>query len=142
MKNREEVSKSILVQHQLKITSFRLKLMEVLQLAEGPISAAQIQLELLNKKFRNFDRATLFRNLKSMEQAGLLESTEFGQGAHFYYLKKAKGPHEHHVFCIKCEKTQPIKGCGAKASIEKAQEQGYQVLSHRVELMGICPECA
>lgn len=142
MKNGESLARSILTNRGLKVTLFRLHLVDLLSRASGPLSAVQIQERFSKDRFKDFDRATLFRNLKAMEESGLLEATEFGQGAHYYSLTQERSRHEHHVFCIKCERTDPIEVCGAKISINRAQQKGYKNLRHRLELLGICPGCA
>lgn len=119
----------------LKVTPFRVELLQVLSSVNSPLSSSQIL-----QKLKGGDRATLFRNLKSMEAAGLLLSSEFGRGAMFYEL--VKDSHEHHMFCVKCESLEPIDHCGVQPLVERARRKGFHVLSHRLELLGLCSRCA
>ena len=67
---------------------------------------------LKNKKLKGhkFDRATLFRNLKTLVEKNILNTTEFGTGAAFYCLN-SDHHHHHHVFCIRCETAKPLPVC-------------------------------
>ena len=127
----------------LKKTTFRRELLATLQTAKAPQSAAQIfALLLKNKKLKNakFDRATLFRNLKILVQKNALNATEFGTGAAFYCLNHERN-HHHHIFCIQCETTKPLAVCAVAPMIDQAQRLGFKVLNHRLELLGLCPDC-
>ncbi len=127
----------------LKITVFRRELLEAFRTARAPQSAAQIFTALLkNKRLKGskFDRATLFRNLKTLVEKNILNTTEFGTGAAFYCLNHDHH-HHHHVYCIQCETAKPLAVCAVGPMIEQAQRLGFKVLNHRMELIGLCPEC-
>jgi Fur family ferric uptake transcriptional regulator len=126
----------------LKKTLFRQELLKSFINRDSPLAAAQILARLEgNRKLRTFkfDRATLFRNLKILVEKGLLTATEFGTGRAFYRLSGQR--HHHHVFCVRCESVRPLKKCAAGPMIEQAKQMGFEVLEHRLELLGVCPEC-
>jgi Fe2+ or Zn2+ uptake regulation protein len=124
-----------LVRAGLKKTDFRLALLKIFEDAKRPLSATQ----LLDELPAQFDRATLFRNLKTLEESGVLSSTDFGTGATFYCLQGED--HHHHVFCVRCEKTRALDLCGAGPMIALAEKLGFQVITHKFELLGLCPSC-
>jgi Fur family ferric uptake transcriptional regulator len=127
----------------LKKTEFRLELLNLFYNAKGPLSALHI-FELLSKhknaKRLDFDRATLFRNLKNLVQKSVLYSTEFGTGASYFSLRAADR-HNHFIFCTKCEVAEAIDYCGIAPMIERASQRGFSVSSHRFELIGLCSSC-
>jgi Fur family ferric uptake transcriptional regulator len=131
-----------LQQSGLKRTPFRLRLLQIFKAARKPLTAAQI-LEALSKAKAtraSFDRATVFRNLKTLVEAGLVNSTEFGTGATFYCLSHSES-HHHHVFCQKCKTVEPLSICGIGAMVEQAKKLGFFVTEHRLELLGLCANC-
>src|SRR5687768_10930468 len=104
----------------LKKTPFRLALISFLIEAEQPQNSQQIYAGLRKKKYRGlkFDRATVFRNLKSLSKQGVLQTAEFGTGAaHFCAVSHTH--HHHHVYCTKCETATPIELCGVDPMIEE-----------------------
>lgn len=125
----------------LKNTPFRRELLRVLEAAEVPLSAAQLFTRLRRQqKLKDvaFDRATLFRNLKTLVARGVLNATEFGTGAAFYCLRSH---HHHHVFCVACERVKSLGTCAISPLVEQAQRLGFEVINHRMELLGLCPDC-
>lgn len=143
MKNSANIT-ALLEQSELKKTPFRRELLRVLKEAKTPLAAAQIFNVLIkNKKLKanRFDRATLFRNLKILVKKNILSTTEFGTGAAYYCLNSGH-PHHHHVFCVKCETVMPLEICAIGPMIDQARRLGFKILNHRLELLGICPECS
>ncbi|MGE3263265.1 MAG: Fur family transcriptional regulator [Bacteriovoracia bacterium] len=133
---------ALLEKHGLKKTEFRLALVRYLLHAEQPQNAQQIFAGLKKKKYKKlaFDRATVFRNLKTLSEDGVLQATEFGTGATHFCLESS-AHHHHHVFCTSCQTASPIDFCGIDPMIAKAKEMGFLVTSHRFELLGICKKC-
>jgi Fur family ferric uptake transcriptional regulator len=128
-------NKKLLEKAGLKSTSARLLLLEILRSAKLPKTAAQLLDEV------GFDRATLFRNLKALEEAGVLSVSDFGRGASYYRLLTSE-KHQHHILCVSCERMEPLDFCVISPMVEKANRQGFRVLSHHLELTGLCPKCA
>lgn len=119
----------------LKRTDFRSELLKALRKARRPLTAAQIHGSLPD----HFDRATLFRNLKTLVESKIVNASEFGTGTTYYCLEAEH--HHHHVFCVHCEKTRMLDFCGVEPMVALAEKMGFQVLSHKMELIGICPAC-
>src|SRR3954462_14345271 len=117
-------SSNLLDEHALKKTPFRRELLKIFSEAGTPLTAAQI-LELMkkNKRLKGvvFDRATLFRNLKTLVEKQLLNSTEFGTGSAFYCLSH-KDHHHHHIFCVRCETVKAFDTCAVGPMIELASK--------------------
>lgn len=86
-------------------------------------------------------RATVFRSLEVFETLGLVERVHLVRGEHAYVLCDP-ARHHHHLICERCgrntEVSDPDIGSIAQAIGEKA---GYQVKSHRFEIVGLCPDC-
>ena len=126
----------------LKKTPFRCALLTFFIEQDKPLTGLQAHEGMQkNPHFKKikFDRATIFRNLKILVQKEILQTTEFGTGSNHFYLKSSH--HHHHVFCVSCEMVEPIHYCGVAPMIEQANQIGFAVLSHRLDLIGLCPDC-
>ena len=86
-------------------------------------------------------RATVFRALELFEELGLVERLDLPTGEHAYVV--CEPTHHHHVICQSCGRGTEVEDCGIEAVTREIQRRtGYVVDSHRIELFGLCPECA
>jgi Fe2+ or Zn2+ uptake regulation protein len=86
-------------------------------------------------------RATVFRALELFEELGMVERLDLPNGEHAYVV--CESAHHHHVVCQRCGRATEIEDCGMEGvAREILARTGYVVDSHRVELFGLCPECA
>jgi Fur family ferric uptake transcriptional regulator len=84
--------------------------------------------------------ATVYRALQSMVEHGEVDLVQTDGGEAVYRL--CSRTHHHHLVCRQCGWTIETED----RSIEKwaarvAEENGFQEVSHSVELFGICPRC-
>jgi Fur family ferric uptake transcriptional regulator len=86
-------------------------------------------------------RATLYRNLKQMAEAGLLNEADFGHG-HTHYERAHDGaPHEHLV-CKKCGRVTEVNAQDLGDFVRKAaQSQGFQIDHYQIQILGTCKAC-
>ncbi len=93
----------------------------------------------IKKKLPHISLATVYRNLETMAERGLITKLEIsGRQKRFDWDTE---PH-HHIFCLKCHKVDNIsmdKNCSI--SLPESSSRGYIVSGHRVEVFGICPDC-
>jgi Fe2+ or Zn2+ uptake regulation protein len=86
-------------------------------------------------------RATVFRALELFEELGLVERLDLPNGEHAYVV--CEPAHHHHVICQRCGRGTEVEDCGIEAVTREIQARtGFVVDSHRIELFGLCPECA
>lgn len=87
-------------------------------------------------------RATVFRTLDLLAARGQLERIDLPSGEHAY-VACAPQEHHHHVVCRVCGKSAEVQDSGLQSVVgEIARRSGYQIESHRLELFGLCRECA
>ena len=87
-------------------------------------------------------RATVFRTLDLLTARGSLERIDLPSGDHAY-VACAPDEHHHHVVCQSCGKSVEVEDAGLQSVVaEIGRRSGYQIDSHRLELFGLCPECA
>ncbi|MBR2988360.1 MAG: transcriptional repressor [Clostridia bacterium] len=81
--------------------------------------------------------ATVYRNLKQLESAGLIVAIETNQGSVHY---DADVSTHGHFICEECGKIIDVDL--PPAQIELAQKEGFEVKRSKVVLYGKCPNCA
>lgn len=87
-------------------------------------------------------RATVFRTLDLLATRGQLERIDLPSGEHAY-VACAPQDHHHHVVCRVCGKSADVQDAGLQAVVgEIARRSGYRIESHRLELFGLCRDCA
>jgi len=86
------------------------------------------------------DYSSVFRATVALEQAGVIERLELGDGRSHYELRDA---HHEHVRCESCGRVAEVRGCVADDATARIQANtGYVVNSHQIVFVGLCPECA
>lgn len=131
---------SLLSEKGLRKTPQRLQILETLDLASKPLSAEEVQ-----KLLRGYscDLATIYRNLQSLEREGVLEKTFFSDEVARYRLRGlGHRAHAHHIECRKCHKVEVIDDCLLGAQVKAFQRRGFREISHRLEFLALCPDCA
>ncbi len=111
----------------LRCTAARLWVMQQLVDATRPLSHAQVA-EALQP--RGFDRATIYRNLIELTEAGIVARIELGDHVWRFELRRTAGNHagEHpHFVCIDCGDV----ACLSSVSINIKPAHGQQTITHR-----------
>jgi len=98
--------------------------------------------QIFIKMKENFDSVSfpsIYRNLETMSQIGILTEIHKPDRKLYYALCKAiHGAHHHHIVCIKCGKTEEFYDC---IFDEKKEINGFKIITHSLQLDGICPKC-
>ena len=85
-------------------------------------------------------RATLYRTLSQMADANILSSVDFGHG-HAHYENTLRPSHEHLV-CKGCGKVVEVASPSfIQAVKDLAATEGFDVVSHKAQIFGICLNC-
>jgi Fur family ferric uptake transcriptional regulator len=95
--------------------------------------------EVVRQHLPRISLGTVYRNLEILSAHGMIRKLEFG-GAQKRFDSDMSN--HYHVRCIECGRVDDVKGGKAVAIVEIPQEQnGYDVVGHRLEFIGICPAC-
>lgn len=123
----------------IKATRQRRAIIEILQLAEEPLSADEIYTRIPRDVEVNY--STVYRTLSTLADRGVLIKVGEAGGKIFYLLRNHT--HNHHLVCTGCQKLIEISECPIEGlSRQIAQNTGFVITGHHLELTGICPECA
>lgn len=92
-------------------------------------------------------QSSIYRNLAILEQCGVVRRLASLDEMARFELAEALTEHHHHLLCNVCGRiddvtlSTAVERSLARASDRAAAAQGYQVDSHRLELVGSCPDC-
>lgn len=137
----------------MRCTAARLAVMQYLMSASGPLTHAEVS-EAVGP-VKGFDRATIYRNLTELTEAGLVSRVELGDHVWRFELKRAGEPHakgdDHpHFLCTSCGEVSclddvnvaitPKVGRG-KAAKGPARPKAIRTVKE-VLLKGQCGKCS
>jgi Fur family transcriptional regulator, ferric uptake regulator len=97
--------------------------------------------EGLKKQFDRCGLPSVYRNLESLVECGILTRIQqFDRKKHYGLCSAVHGDnHHHHITCIKCGKVDEIKDCAIDGS---KKIKGYKVVSHFMQVNGVCAGCS
>jgi len=122
-----------------KATRPRRLILKILADSQVPLTAHHIFMRITEADGTG-GLATVYRNLKLLEQNGLVQKTGLLAGQALYSL--ADGDHQHHLICLGCRKTVPLADCPLETySRQVGEKEGFTVTTHKMELYGWCRDC-
>lgn len=133
---REEQLRELLASHGLRVTEQRVALLRELGRVTSPISHP----ELTERMARSgLDRATVYRNLLTLAEAGVLIRAQLGDQVWRYELPRTlSSDHAHHphLVCSECGTVRCLPAAAVKLRGEAARSEVAEV-----QLRGRCASC-
>lgn len=106
----------------------------------GHFSAEEF-LDLCRKEDRDVSRATVYRTLGMLEEAGFVEGLDTGDGGRKFEHTLGHEHHDHMV-CTKCGAIIEFRDAELETRQElAAEEHGFRITSHSLKLFGLCRDC-
>lgn len=122
-----------------RLTPQRMAILALLAESRSHPSAEQIY-EQVRAVFPMTSLATVYKTVALLKEAGEVLELAFA-GSSSRYDGAAPQPHPH-LICTQCQRIIDPEISGFDAvSDELAQKYGFQIVNHRVDFFGICPEC-
>ncbi|HWG07375.1 MAG TPA: Fur family transcriptional regulator [Solirubrobacteraceae bacterium] len=119
----------------------RRAILELLDEQSCALSAVEIEQELLERK-REVSRASVYRVMEELEQIGLVQRVEVGQGIVRYEPVRHGPGHHHHLVCDHCGRLQPFTDDGLERAIRRLSERvPLRVSEHEIVIHGACETC-
>ncbi len=138
--NEKEKFVSFLEKNRVRFTPARKIVFEEVMKAHGHFAAEEL-VKQCKKHKRNVSRASVYRCLREMLEAGIIRQTAYGEKhAHFEHIYDEK-PH-HHARCIRCGDLLEIPDLDEEklyASILK--KKNFKVIGHEMVFYGLCDRC-
>lgn len=124
----------------LKVTVPRRRILEIMEKAtEHHLNAEDIYRTLIDSG-EEIGLATVYRVLTQFEEAGLVVRHHFEGGQSVFELDH--GVHHDHLVCVKCNRVEEfVDEVIEKRQEEIANERGYNITDHSLNIYGICKTC-
>ncbi|MDQ6421077.1 Fur family transcriptional regulator [Paenibacillus sp. LHD-117] len=120
----------------LRVTDQRKTLAKLFADSPGYLSPKDVY-EFMGKTYTGLSFDTVYRNLRVMEELGVLEQVVFEEGVKFK-LHCREHDHHHHLICLQCGLTYPITFC---PMVQTAVPDDFRVVKHKFEVFGYCGTC-
>ncbi len=135
--------------HGIRMTQSREAIIDVLNGADGHLTAAEIYLKAheLNPAV---GLTTVYRTLDILTEMGVVYKFEFGEGKARFELtgESTDRDHHHHLVCMKCKRIIDYSDMlgEERAFIEKiqaklAERYDFEIRDHFLRFNGICGQC-
>ena len=127
-----------LERNHLKHTKQRELILGVFLEARRHVTSEDLYLTV-REQHPNIGYTTVYRTMKLLVEAGLATERHFDDGITRYEIEQE---HHDHLVCIRCGKIVEFE-CEMieDAQNDIAKRYGFQILRHRHELYGHCPDC-
>lgn len=116
--------------------------MDQLLAAASPLSHAEIVEQLGEGEW---DRATIYRNLMDLTEAGLVRRTDLGDHVYRFELRREQGAHERaahpHFLCDTCGEVLCLPDTNVKIDASKSAPRSLRRGGVEVQLRGQCDRC-
>ena len=124
-----------------RYTRLRRALVETLAASGRPLTIPEILAAT-----PNLPQSSAYRNVTTLMDAGVVRRVAGTDDHGRFELAEGFSGH-HHLVCATCGKVDDIRASPrlaralAEATRAAADEQGYDVIEHRFDLVGVCPDC-
>jgi Fe2+ or Zn2+ uptake regulation protein len=136
----QEELRDMLQESELRVTDHRLRVLAAVAKVKQPITVYEL-VDILRKK-DDIDQATVYRNLSSLHEAGLLRRLDFNHGHAHYELETGRASHQ--LVCQTCETIEKIEGISVDDAVKKMLKKSKKfknTTTHSIEIYGLCKSC-
>jgi Fur family peroxide stress response transcriptional regulator len=122
-----------------RLTPQRIALLRLLAASDGHPSASDLY-DQLHAQFPTTSLATIYKTLNLLKDLGEVLELGFGHDDNRY---DGNRPYPHpHLICVRCRKIMDSEVSMADDLVQQvAQQSGYEIVSHRLDFYGVCPDC-
>ena len=124
----------------MRASAARRVVLGTLYAADGPLTADQVA-GGLNGRMPQSDLASVYRNLETLERAGLVRHVHLGHGPGLYM--RAAGPEHEYLMCEQCGEGRAVDPTALDRVRELIhREFGHQARFTHFPLVGRCRACS
>ncbi len=127
-----------LSESQVKLTRQRKLIIEKMASFKSPFGAEDLYLKGLKRA--GIDLATIYRTLNLFAKKNWISRVGMSDD-HARYVIKPTSSHLHTLLCKSCHRIEHLSGCFVEKQQEELLKKGFTALSHKVEFIGLCPDC-
>jgi Fur family transcriptional regulator, ferric uptake regulator len=120
----------------------RRAILELLDEQSCALSAIEVE-HMLSSRRREVSRASVYRVMDELEEIGVVQRVEIGQGVVRYEPVRRGSGHHHHLVCDTCGRLQPFSDDELERAIRRVSARlTLSVSEHEVVLHGACATCS
>ena len=94
--------------------------------------------QMVRRRIPHVSFGTIYRNLKTLEELGLISEIQRGHTARYDGNASA----HHHFVCRKCDRIIDVDGASTpEFDLPSLARMGYQVEKFQLQIFGLCPAC-
>lgn len=124
----------------LKVTTPRVKILQLLEASEKRHVSAEEVYRMLIENAEDIGLATVYRVLTQFEGAGLVSRHHFEGGQSVFELNR--GGHHDHLVCIRCGRVvEFLDEVIEQRQRDIAEQHGYVIEDHALLIYGVCGRC-
>lgn len=121
-----------------RLTRQRQVVLEELASVDTHPRADQIY-QMVRRRIPNVSFGTIYRNLKTLEELGLISEIQYGTRSSRFDANVAS---HHHFVCSKCEKIIDVDTVNMPDfGSTELKQMGFEVQEFQLQLIGLCPSC-
>jgi Fur family zinc uptake transcriptional regulator len=128
----------VMSNHGLRVTEQRRTLARLFAEASGFLSAKEVYVGL-EEKHSGLSFDTVYRNLRLLQELGVLEQFHFEDGMKFRVGCFGHKHHHHHLICLSCDQIYPLEFCPMD-HIPNIPNH-FKIVKHQFEVYGYCEDC-
>ena len=123
-----------------KRSSKREQIVNVFLRQEGHLSADDL-VDLIRREDQRISRATVYRTLQWMVDAGIARKVDFGEGR-FRFEQSYRQPRHFHLICKTCHRSFEFLSSDIESVVEEvAAARSFAPTQSVVQIYGTCEEC-
>lgn len=141
MKKEIEVLEKFVREKGLRYTPQREEILRAFLSVEKHLSTDDLY-KIVKKKNPAIGYTTVYRTMKLLEEAGLCNEIDFGDGITRFEHRYGHEHHDH-LICIKCGGyTEVVKPKIEILQEKLAKEKHFTPIRHKLQIFGVCGKCS
>ncbi len=133
-----EAAVELLRSRGLRVSAARRLVLETLFAGDTPLSAEQIAAGVAGRVPRS-DLASVYRNLETLEEVGLVRHVHLGHGPGLYALA---GPAREYLVCESCDAVRAVEASELDGVRQEIRDSfGWEARFSHFPIVGLCPAC-
>ncbi len=126
-----------------RFTSGRRRLVDVLEHTGRPLTVP----EICERAEDDLPQSSVYRNLTVLVEAGVVRRMSGTDDLARFELAEDLAGHHHHLLCTACGDVSDVSAAPkleqalGEAARLAAEEAGFEVTEHRIDLVGLCARC-
>src|SRR5580765_663765 len=137
---RDDLDLSLLRPTGGKHSSKRDQILRIFLQQEGHLSADDL-FDLVRRSDPGIGRATVYRTLQWMVEAGIARKVDFGEGRSRFEPSYGH-PRHFHLICTTCHRSSEFLSSDVESLMEEiAQSRNFAAMQSIVQIYGTCEEC-